>query len=584
MIQRSRLVVGWLLLVGMTLWDAATHAQQGKGPLRKVTAEEVVQAIKTEQATAAVVMGRYFEFGPVKAAEAVEVIRAAAAHKELSVQLAVMVALAPEMSAVVQALLDTQPTPADRLQAALILATHARIADLDSRIKKVEKAPAKKKAKKTKLRGPAHLEKIVGPLLNDADPLVVELAMLAAAYARLEGLKDKVLSYPEADASLGIQAAKLLYCARLDLEVTEQQVDRVFAKAPAQAPEFTKISPALSSFDVRVPSWCVACEALAEIKQDKYLKHLLQAASHPDLRVQIDAIHALEALESPVAVPALLEKLPDSPWPVQIAILSALGAIPSKDAVVPLINLLEKEKGRLRQDINYALASIAGKQEGQTADIWKQWWDEVKSDFRVDRERTHQFRAQNRVQDMGITAQPTGQFYDLTLYSDRLVFVLDTSNSMRGDKIASLKKELSQTLKLLKPHVRFNIVNFGGVVEVMQPAGLMTNERLSDALKRVANAKLTLGTRSYDALEAGMLLPELDTVVFLSDGLPAGGKFQAWERIVSAIGLWNRYRPIAIHTLEFKDDKKKTSTKAAQMADLAERNAGRSSTPRLNVP
>lgn len=544
-----------------------------------LSAADVLTVVKREKNTriAALALGIYFESsrkGKAKGKardhdghEAANILRAAAGRKELIERGIVMAATNPSsrIADLVQVLLEdgAKAAPADRLLSARILATYAKILDLN---RNVPNPP------------PAWFASATTQLLGDANPEVVELAVLSAAYLRMAGVKDKVGALTA--AAPGIQAARLLYQARLQRQVDPESVVRIFSRSPAATPEFTGLSSALTSYEVRVPSWCLACEALGELGQDKYLPHLHAALDHADVRVRIDAARAIERIGSQQSVPVLVRHLKQGPWPVKLAVVQALGTMPAVEAIPPLIDQLAREKGRLRLDIIYTLSSIARGQFGQTAEHWNRWWNANKDTFRVDPERTKEYRKQVRIQDLDMSDETLGSFYEIPILSDRVIFVPDTSNSMHGDKIASLKKELSQQLKNLKPHVQFNVVNFGGIVEVMHSGKLMGASQLKAALDKVADLRLSSGTRTYDAMETAFTFSEVDTIFVLTDGKPVGGQFASWDRIISAVAMINRYRPVMIHTLEFVVPGEK-KTRTAEMKELARRNSGRSGAPQV---
>ena len=536
---------------------------------------------------------------PADTAEVAEVLCVAAKRPDLADMAVVMVALDQDPVAVAQKLLAKDPKTErqGRRLAAAVLAVRGKIADLDAQAPRAQGVGAKRKAKLEIARLEKEAQAVVRnigdvlpPLLDDADPEVVELAVRAAAYFRVEAVKNKVLALRAEQPA--VAAAQLFYQARLKLPVNDAQIDRLFAVPPPVDRAYTRATPALSTVSLRQPAWCVACEALGELGQEKYLKQLHRAMENDDLRVQMDAVRAIEQIGAARSVPALLARLKNSAWPVRVVLLSALGAIPSAEAIPPLIALLEKEQGRFRLDINYALASIAGNTNNcWTADDWQRWWETNRASFRVDRAATEKFRAGKRVADVGPSAAGGNgagtSFYGVDILSQRLSFVLDFSNSMKGNKIASLKETLHNTLRLMPMDagIKLNIVSFGGVVNVLEPGKLIGLDRLEEIIKKVQGTGLTLGTRSFDAIEEGILLPEVDTVIFLSDGMPVGGQFQVWERIDSALGLLNRYRPIAIHTIEFKGKvpakaKPGASRGSLGMRNLAARFGGTSTTPK----
>jgi hypothetical protein len=410
-------------------------------------------------------------------------------------------------------------------------------------------------------------------LLDSKTEEVVEPALLAAAYLQVKGFQPKCDELFK-HRSPAIRAAVLLYLAKTGEALTDEQVVRVFA-VPAKAPQgYLKLSPLLSNYDVTTSPLCYACEAIGAAGQAKYVQHLNKAMLSRDLRVQMEAGRAMEKLASPQSVPVLLRTMKKCPWPVLIAVTGALGAIGSADAIEPLFARLADEKGRMRLDINYALGSIAGKQQGRTLDDWNLWWSSAKATFKPDAKKTAAFRAAYRVQDMNIPH--LGYFYEASVFSDRVVFTLDTSASMKGEKFEDLKRNLLITFESLKKFVKFNVADFGGHVRVMIARRLVTaSSARSAAIQQLEYMKLTLGTRSYDGIEAAVDLPDMDTIFFLSDGAPVASKVNSWARIVAAMHLLNRYRPVAVYAIEFKA----SAGNLLALRALAARFHGRSSSP-----
>ena len=70
------------------------------------------------------------------------------------------------------------------------------------------------------------------------------------------------------------------------------------------------------------------------------MPRLQEALQHRDLRVQVEAARAMEQLGMAEALPALLAKIESSrtPWPVLVAALSAVGTLPAREAIPPLID------------------------------------------------------------------------------------------------------------------------------------------------------------------------------------------------------------------------------------------------------
>lgn len=186
-----------------------------------------------------------------------------------------------------------------------------------------------------------------------------------------------------------------------------------------------------------------------------------------------------------------------------------------------------------------------------TADDWRGWWKQHKDRLIVDRAKTDEFRSKHRVTDM--LAKVISQFYGARIFSDHLAFVLDSSASMKGDKIANLRE---QTVEALSPflqlnHARPNIIDFGGKVEIFYPEELSPN--IKGMMRYVeSEMDLSLGTRSMDAFVAAMKLHGCDTIYFLSDGAPVRSIREAWDDIRRYVVMMNRYRPVAIYCIGYQ--------------------------------
>lgn len=123
-------------------------------------------------------------------------------------------------------------------------------------------------------------------------------------------------------------------------------------------------------------------------------------------------------------------------------------------------------------------------------------------------------------------------------------FVLDTSGSMMGDKLAQAKQALQFCLQNLNAQDRFQIVRFSTeaerVFDSLQPVTRKTVARASDFLKRL---KPIGGTAIHEALQMAMQQKKAKQgderpyhVVFLTDGIPTIGKTDEASIINSLTG------------------------------------------------
>jgi Ca-activated chloride channel family protein len=163
--------------------------------------------------------------------------------------------------------------------------------------------------------------------------------------------------------------------------------------------------------------------------------------------------------------------------------------------------------------------------------------------------------------DVGLTAlahRPTASQdgYFLLLISPRaelakeqrlprdMVFVLDTSGSMRGKRMEQARNALKYCLKSLQPDDRFGLINFATTVnkytEGLLPA---TTDELERARKWVEKLEATGGTAINDALAAALAMRSSDatrpfTLVFFTDGQPTIGETDP-EKILKNVAAKN---------------------------------------------
>jgi len=109
-----------------------------------------------------------------------------------------------------------------------------------------------------------------------------------------------------------------------------------------------------------------------------------------------------------------------------------------------------------------------------------------------------------------------------------IVFVIDRSGSMKGDKIEQAKAALAHSLERLNDGDRFNVITFATQVRAFGE-GLVeaTPGNIEDALAFVAKIEAAGSTNIDEALWEGLDSPESERpqmLVFLTDGLPTVGE------------------------------------------------------------
>lgn len=115
-----------------------------------------------------------------------------------------------------------------------------------------------------------------------------------------------------------------------------------------------------------------------------------------------------------------------------------------------------------------------------------------------------------------------------------IVFVLDTSGSMAGDKIAQAREALKYCVHRLNPGDRFNVIRFSSDVEAfhrdMVPAEPdMRNEALAFIDRFRASGGTDIAGALAEAVAMETAAERQKAIVFLTDGLPTVGVFDPNE-------------------------------------------------------
>jgi len=113
--------------------------------------------------------------------------------------------------------------------------------------------------------------------------------------------------------------------------------------------------------------------------------------------------------------------------------------------------------------------------------------------------------------------------------SKNIIFILDTSGSMKGEKMRQAKGALSFCLNSLNDGDRFNVIDFDDQVTTLQrslvPAGRKTvREALSFVDKREAEGGTNINDALLTGLEQIQRADGASFIIFLTDGLPTVGQ------------------------------------------------------------
>ncbi|MBU1701234.1 MAG: VWA domain-containing protein [Candidatus Eisenbacteria bacterium] len=109
-----------------------------------------------------------------------------------------------------------------------------------------------------------------------------------------------------------------------------------------------------------------------------------------------------------------------------------------------------------------------------------------------------------------------------------VIFVVDTSGSMRGEKIEQTRAALEFCLKKLQTNDRFNIITFAtGITKFSETPLNADSDNISKALRFVSKIQARGGTAIDEALQAALNIPDSGharMIIFMTDGEPTVGE------------------------------------------------------------
>ncbi|MBI3865137.1 MAG: VWA domain-containing protein [Planctomycetia bacterium] len=246
-------------------------------------------------------------------------------------------------------------------------------------------------------------------------------------------------------------------------------------------------------------------------------------------------------------------------------VVQGLFEIKEREAITHLINLLPRFKGLVQFDVVTHLVAATGQDFGDDAGKWKQWWTENQGKTTAD--------DKPKIPPMSQYGK-FGEYHGIPICAKRVVFVLDTSLSMRGAKIDAAKAELIRAIRALPKEVNFSVISFDNTVRIWQRELVSATEQMKHiAVNVVIEQPLGSNTASYDALEAAFSL-EPEAIFFLSDGAPMGGKIDDPKQIVHDLSSLNRVRRISVHSIGVDTNLAGAAIFARFMKSLAETNWG----------
>ncbi len=124
---------------------------------------------------------------------------------------------------------------------------------------------------------------------------------------------------------------------------------------------------------------------------------------------------------------------------------------------------------------------------------------------------------------------PSGHL-ETTALPKEMIFVIDTSGSMKGPSINQAKQSLMDAISRLQPNDIFNVIEFNSIATSLFPHSRRADQQnMNDAIQAVAMLEANGGTNMVEAFVLAMDTPEsegfLKQIIFITDGAIANEQF-----------------------------------------------------------
>ena len=232
-------------------------------------------------------------------------------------------------------------------------------------------------------------------------------------------------------------------------------------------------------------------------------------------------------------------------------LLAAIARTYDPAALEFLVKTLPTLEGQLAHEVYDFLDGVTSAHFGHDRDEYEEWlrevWQPIKTD--IGGEDHEETSSSDRYK-----SRP--RYYGIDIYAQRLVFVIDHSNSMnRGvagvSRLERAKKELGKAILALPYETEFAIVTFTQHVRTWHPELVPATHANKDAaLAFVAKMRGHGSTNTYGAVTQSLVLDDNTEAVFLlSDGAPTTGVITNPAAIVESVTRLNQFRRVAINSV-----------------------------------
>jgi hypothetical protein len=322
-------------------------------------------------------------------------------------------------------------------------------------------------------------------------------------------------------------------------------------------------------------------EALGRIGDKSARAFLVSLLREKNPHLRAASARALSEIGDPEAVPALTARLADESESLLVreAAADALGRMPDRRALAPLVASLKTREPRLFGSVVLSLRCLSGETYFRRDD-WEQWWEKAR------KSPTGGFQPVP-METIVLPEPPPANFLGLAVCSKGALFLLDVSDSMRHEgKFDAAREALLDAIDALPAAATFNVAVFADFVRFLSPTRLLkaTPKAKRRARTFLRNQKpLSAKTDIYAAFRKAFLFDGADSFFFVSDGAPTTGKLRDPRLILYEINRENLYKKVKIHSIAFFSGRKQFTVHRGPFSEnpvlefmrkLAEENGG----------
>jgi len=378
---------------------------------------------------------------------------------------------------------------------------------------------------------------------------------------------------------------------RYDYDILSNKIDILTGAVPRIAGQMSRLKATKGIITLLngAPEWYLrACcaEALGRSDAPEALPALLARAkteAEPGVRIAISDALAPKIKGNDEIRAALLPWLESGTWGVKLAAAQALTKSEDVKLVPNLIKLLQTGSGRMKYEINECLKKLTRADRHGDYAAWSAWWE--KNDNEVLAGTYVPPAAEMAERQMA----PVTMFYGIPVNSTKVVFIIDTSLSMKdpatwkpeiqekdekldGERGLDIARyELRRIIRGLADGVQYDVLAMYGRILPLSEKWVVSGRASREAaLKFVNGLEPKVGTdvhlaliRALDFSGGNWNTPpredSVDSVFILTDGIPSVGlmdRAQLADRILDAA----RFKRIAITSIAIEGTKESRDT------------------------